>query len=383
MDRKRIADRLDASPETLRVWGLAGIVVWVVVGAGIVAWGAGHVLSALLGSLTAFLLAGLIVVLTRPFVRFMVKRGLGRPWAAAIGTLCALAVLVALVMFFGGPIVSGAVAFLESLATQGSTVSTNMSQAVASFNALPDSIKTGIENAMKAVGTAVVEAAQQLLKALFGSVTMILSMGFSLFMGLILTFWFLMDGPRISGHMLNVVPARWREDAREVAAAFNASFSGYLIGTAINASVLFLICGIGFQAIGLPYGWFLASLIGILDVIPFVGPIAAGVIAVVVGFTVNPTTALLALVVVIVGEQFTDSFLSPIVMGKAVQIHPVAIIFALSIGVMVGGFLGAILAIPAAAAIKTVYLYFRDVRPARLAEREGAGISPEPANAEA
>ena len=369
MDRTRITERLDASPETLRAWGLAGIVVWVVVGAGIIAWGAGHVLSTLLSSLTAFLLAGLIVVLTRPFVRFMVKRGLGRPWAAAIGTLVALAVLVALVMFFGGPIVSGAAGFLESLATQGSTVATNMSQTIAAFNALPDSIRTGIENAMKAVGTAVVEVSQQLLKALFGSVTMILSMGFSLFMGLILTFWFLMDGPKISGHMLNVVPARWRQDAREVAAAFNASFSGYLIGTAINASVLFLICGIGFQAIGLPYGWFLASAIGILDVIPFVGPIAAGVIAVLVGFTVNPTTALLALVVVIVGEQFTDSFLSPIVMGKAVQIHPVAIIFALSIGVMVGGFLGAILAIPVAAAIKTVYLYFRDVRPARLAER--------------
>jgi predicted PurR-regulated permease PerM len=80
---------------------MAGLIIWVAVGAGILAWGAGRIISMLLSTLTAFLIAGLLVALTRPFVRFMVKRGLGRGWAAAIASIAALIVIVGVVTMFG------------------------------------------------------------------------------------------------------------------------------------------------------------------------------------------------------------------------------------------------------------------------------------------
>lgn len=366
MRPSEIARAARPSEATYRQWKMAGVIIWVLVGAGILAIGARQVLELLIGALSAFLIAGLIVVLTRPFVHYMVRKGMNRALAAALGTLAALAVIVGLAVFFLGPIVDGAVQLGQMLQADAPKFAAWASDAASRLQALPESMKAGVQNAAEALGQALAQMGESLVKFLFGSLTSILSLGFSCFMGLILTFWFLMDGPKLSGHMYNVVPARWRDDAREIAQAFNASFSGYLIGTAINASVLFILCGTGFSVIGLPGAWFLASLIGVLDVIPFVGPIAAGVIAVLVGATISPMTALWALVIVIVAEQFTDSFLSPIVMGRAVSIHPVAIIFSLAIGVAVGGFFGAIMAIPTAAAIKTVYLYFRDERPKKM-----------------
>jgi predicted PurR-regulated permease PerM len=75
---------------------------------------------------------------------------------------------------------------------------------------------------------------------------------------------------------------------------------------------------------------------------------------------------IITLVIVIVVEQAVDSVISPMVMGKSVSLHPVAILFALGIGGALGGFFGILLAIPVAAAIYTVYLYYRRKEPDAL-----------------
>ena len=78
-----------------------------------------------------------------------------------------------------------------------------------------------------------------------------------------------------------------------------------------------------------------------------------------VGLTVGLQTGIITGVIVFAVDQFVYSFLGPIVAGKVVTLHPVAIIFALAVGASLGGFLGAILAMPVAAAIRTVYVYYR------------------------
>lgn len=110
----------------------------------------------------------------------------------------------------------------------------------------------------------------------------------------------------------------------------------------------------------MPYGWFLAFLIAILDFIPYVGPILGGTLAILVGLTVSPTMALMAGGIMSLGEQFTDSFLGPIIMGKAVTLHPVAVLFSLTIGIAIAGFAGAILAIPVAGVVHTTYAYCKN-----------------------
>ncbi len=100
-------------------------------------------------------------------------------------------------------------------------------------------------------------------------------------------------------------------------------------------------------------------MIGILDVIPYIGPIIGGIIATAIAFlTGGWTMALLVLIIVLIVEQTVDSVISPIVMGSAVSLHPVAILLALGLGGALAGFFGVLISIPAAAAIYTVYLYY-------------------------
>jgi predicted PurR-regulated permease PerM len=154
------------------------------------------------------------------------------------------------------------------------------------------------------------------------------------------------------------VPRDWRDDALVIARSFDRSFSGWLLATAINCSVIFILDGLGFWAIKLPYGWFLAALVALLGVIPFVGSILSAAIAILVGLATGLTTGVETGVIVFTVDQIVYSFLGPIVAGKVVTLHPVAVIFALAVGASLGGFLGALLGLPVAAAIRTVWEYY-------------------------
>jgi predicted PurR-regulated permease PerM len=149
-------------------------------------------------------------------------------------------------------------------------------------------------------------------------------------------------------------------------------------------TITFLGCGVGFMLIGLPYGWFIAAGIGILDVIPYIGPIAGGIVATMIGFLAGGwVLALLTLIVVLIVQQSVDSVISPIVMGKSVSLHPVAILLALGLGGALAGFFGILISIPVAAAIYTVYLYYAEMHLGpRLADAPGDGAddgTPRPA----
>jgi predicted PurR-regulated permease PerM len=181
---------------------------------------------------------------------------------------------------------------------------------------------------------------------------------FDLFLGFIIAIWFMLDGAGVSKWSLSVLPQAWRKDASEVGIAFDKAFGGFIRGSIIDMSLMFAGMAIGFNLLNVPYAWALATLCGVLGVIPIVGGIIGGVVATLVALTVSPQLAGLTLIVVLVVEQAVDSVIAPIVMGEAVRLHPLAILFSLAIGGAVAGLFGMIVAIPTAAAIYTVYLYF-------------------------
>jgi predicted PurR-regulated permease PerM len=345
---------------TLRNWAFAGIVLWVLVGAGLVVRGLSEVLNVLMVSLGPFMVAGLLVMLVRPVTRRLKARGMSDGFSALIGTFVAILGIALLTALFAGPVISGAVGFFSSLPDTISRLVTQAQASLAAYSKLNPTMRSQIEAVLQAVGGSLATLAGNTLTWLVAGVSSFFAAGISLFMGLILTFWFLKDGPRIGAAILDAVPESLHDDVRLVGSSFDSSFSGYLVATSINVLVIFVLDGLGFSIIHLPYGWFVAAMIGVVGVIPFVGSILSAVIAVAVGLTVGPQIGIITGIIVFAVDQFVYSFLGPIIAGKVVTLHPVAIIFALAVGASLGGFLGAILAMPVAAAIRTVYLYYRE-----------------------
>jgi putative heme transporter len=365
------------SDRTLKIWALVGIIIWIVVGAGLAIGGVGKVLVTLAESLTAFLLAGLICALMRPLTHRMKARGMKDGLAAILGVLIAVAGIALLTVFFAAPIISGATGLVANLPGAVAATTAKLQTSIQAYQGLPENVRTGIESALNSLGSTLVEVVKGSITAVVGGIAGVFGFGISLFMALILTFWFLKDGPKLAEALYGMVPRDWRDDVQVIAQSFDRSFSGWLLATAINCSVIFLLDGLGFTLIGLPYAWFIAAMVAMLGVIPFVGSILSAVIAIIVGLSVGPVVGIETGICVFVVDQIVYSFLGPIVAGKVVTLHPVTVIFALAVGASLGGFLGAILALPVAAAIHTVWDYYAnkmspdEIPPPLFAEDEG------------
>ena len=110
----------------------------------------------------------------------------------------------------------------------------------------------------------------------------------------------------------------------------------------------------GLSILGVPYAFFIACLAGIFELVPFLGPILAGVVAVVSAIGVSPTLAVSTLIFFVLAQQFESNILVPLLSRRTVGIHPVIAIVALLIGATLGGILGIVISIPAAAVFQEV-----------------------------
>lgn len=107
--------------------------------------------------------------------------------------------------------------------------------------------------------------------------------------------------------------------------------------------------------IGVRFAFILAVLNGILNIIPYFGPIIGGIPAVIIALIDSPVKALWTIIGVFILQQIEGNILSPKITGDSTNMHPIIIIILLLIGEKMGGFLGMVLAVPIGVIIKVIY----------------------------
>jgi predicted PurR-regulated permease PerM len=176
-----------------------------------------------------------------------------------------------------------------------------------------------------------------------------------LILALILGFLLLKDGRKFQAWALGHLPERQHELACALSQRAWAALAGYLRGAAILGVVEGLIIGITLWIVGVP----LAAPIGVLTFLaaffPIVGAFVAGASATLVALaTAGTREALIVLAVCVVVQQLDNDLLAPFIYGKSVQLHPAVILVALTTGSVLGGIIGAFLAVPISAAVSGV-----------------------------
>ncbi|MEK7212667.1 MAG: AI-2E family transporter [Patescibacteria group bacterium] len=111
---------------------------------------------------------------------------------------------------------------------------------------------------------------------------------------------------------------------------------------------------ISLSILGVKYAVFLGMLTGLLELMPYIGPILAGSAAVIAALMTSPTLALYTLIVFVVIHQLESHVFVPLIVGRSVGLHPVIVIAALLIGAQAGGFLGILISVPAAVVIQEI-----------------------------
>jgi predicted PurR-regulated permease PerM len=179
---------------------------------------------------------------------------------------------------------------------------------------------------------------------------------------LILTFYFLVDGARFRDWTIALLPSRHRPRTVALIDRVHAILGRWLEGQIFLVGLVAVVVYIALGPIlHLPYALAIAVLTGILEVIPLVGPLIATAIAGTDAFVQGGVgLAVTVVVIYFILRQVEDQVVAPIVIGRAVHLHPIVTIFAVFVGLSTWGILGGLLGVPVAAAINVI---FRELYP--------------------
>jgi predicted PurR-regulated permease PerM len=173
-------------------------------------------------------------------------------------------------------------------------------------------------------------------------------------LGLFVLIFFLHDGGRVWRFLLLVVPGRSRDRVNVAGQRAFAALVGYTRATAVVAVVDAIGIGIGLWIFGVPLVIPLAALVFLGAFIPVVGAVLSGAVSVAVALVANgPWPAFGVLIVVILVMQLESHVLQPVLLGRAVQLHPLAVVLSVAGGVVISGVVGALLAVPIVAVAAT------------------------------
>lgn len=171
-------------------------------------------------------------------------------------------------------------------------------------------------------------------------------------------FFLLKDGKQFKSYIIQLSPPRYRSSISEVLEKMNVQVGSYIQGQMIVASCIGLLLFIGYLIIGLEYALVLACIAAVTSVVPYLGPMIAISPAIIIALVDSPIM-LLKLAVVWMAVQFLEGhFISPSIMGKTMQIHPLTIIFVLLCAGNMLGIIGVVLGIPMYAIIKVLVQFF-------------------------
>ncbi len=183
---------------------------------------------------------------------------------------------------------------------------------------------------------------------------------------LFITFFLLKDGERIWAWLVKGLPPEGRTRARNAGPAAWAALVNYMRGTTAVAAIHAVVIGLALFILGVPLLVPLVILVFLAAFVPLVGILVAGALAIIVTLGTKGWLAAVILLAIFLAEnQIESHLLQPLVVGRIVRLHPLAIILVLAVGGIVAGIAGAIVAVPAAASICYAWPHLRPPRPTR------------------
>jgi predicted PurR-regulated permease PerM len=241
------------------------------------------------------------------------------------------------------------------------------------FHVTDKQINEIAENLREAVGA----NTEEITSAGLEGVTVVVEALTGILLAAFSTLFLLYDGKRIWAWTLKLVPAAARPGVAGAGPRARATLTAYVRGTVLVALIDAVFIGIGIYFLDVPMAVPLAVFIFLFSFIPLVGAVASGALAVVVALvTQGVFTAVMTLVVVLAVQQIEGHVLQPFILGRAVRVHPLAVVLSVAAGGMVAGIGGAVVAVPLVAVSNTIVGYLR-----RYSQEAVPQQSPRPAMA--
>jgi predicted PurR-regulated permease PerM len=312
------------------------------------------------------------VVLT-PAVDWLQYRGkLRRGLSATIVFLAGFALLAGMLYSFIRPVVDQVSEFVEDLpgyiedAQEGRGT---IGELIERYD-LQETVEENqdrIQETLTGAGAPALDVLRSVFNTLFALITI-----------LVLTFLMLLRGPELTHGALSLVTPRHRERVRLVSADAAKAVSGYMFGNLVISLIAGIATFVWLKAWGVPYAEVIALFVAFADLIPLVGATLGAIPTIGLAFLHSTPAGIATVIFYIVYQQFENHILQVTIMAKTVDVNPLAVLVSVLAGVELFGFLGALLAIPAAGVIQVVVRNLWDERRGELKDVPTVGTDEVP-----
>lgn len=310
------------------------------------------------------LLGGVLYYIMEPVQRFLEKRKVPR-WGSILSIFTILiAVVWIFVAIIGPPVTKQINNLVDNAPTIANEINVMKDSLLQQKGDLPKKLEDSIDSAADSLqsiavnfGKWVVHFLQSFLQAMF---LLILVPFFFIFM--------LKDHEKFAPFIYGFFSGKRREWIKKTLHDIDTVLRSYIQGQFLISFLLAIFLFIGYLVIGLEYALLLAIFGLFMNLIPFIGPWISAVPAIIIGFIEDPKTGILAAIVMVIAQQIESNLITPNVMGKSLDLHPLTVITVILAAGNIGGFLGIIVAVPTYAVgkaiIKNIYARRKEIKEA-------------------
>jgi predicted PurR-regulated permease PerM len=224
-----------------------------------------------------------------------------------------------------------------------------------------------LQEALKNAGGPAVHAAQRVASGLLALLTI-----------LVLTFLMLLEAPAIISSFLSLLSPERAVQVRRIGQDAARAVTGYMAGNLLISVIAGLVTWIFLTIVGVPFAGVLGLWVGFADLLPLVGATIGAIPTILIAFLTSTGAGIAVVLMYIVYQQVENHVLQPLVMSRTVHLNPLGVLLSVLVGVELAGFVGALLAIPAAGAIQVMVRDLWDDRQQRLKAVPTVGVDETP-----
>ncbi len=284
----------------------------------------------------------LLSALIDPFADWFAKRHIPRGIAVLIVYAILLGIAAATLILLIPPLVTQVQQLVSNLAIM-------YGEAIKSFTQLQTiSVQYGFGDNFQASLQALQEGVGRSLSSVFSTISGFFGGIAAFVIVLVLTFYMVVEEDAARRFFKNLAPEEYQPFLASLFNKMQKRIGSWLRGQLVLGLVIGTAMYLGLTILGVPYALVLALLAGLLEIIPYAGPMLSAIPTLLIAFSISPLKGLMVGILILVIQQIENNLLVPKIMQKATGLNPIVSIVALLVGIKLGGFVGALLAIPIA-----------------------------------
>ncbi|MGO3731914.1 MAG: AI-2E family transporter [Vagococcus sp.] len=301
-------------------------------------------------------ISGLLYYILNPIVNLMEKKGIKRVWGITILFVAIIGLITWGIVILVPKLENQTRSFITEWPTYWQTIEMKISELLELpiFDKFSGSIEKSLNELFDSISSLTKSISKNAFKGIGNIVGAVASVVVTVVTVPFILFYLLKDGKKLTPYTTQFLPTKMRKPTTAILVDINKQLSSYVRGQVTVAVAVAILFMIGFSVIGLEYSVTLGILAGFLNLIPYVGSALATIPAVVLAMVDGPKMLVAVIIVFIIEQTIEGKFVSPLVLGSQMEIHPITIIFVLLTAGKLFGVIGVILGIPGYAALKVI-----------------------------